>query len=510
MPDKRFLGILILLVILIISLPYLIGFLASDNQAQFGGFLINPVDGHSYLSKILQGVRGEWKFKLPYTAEPGEGAYLFLFYLGLGHLGRLIQLPGIALFHITRVLSAIWLIWVMSKLFRALFPDTRAIKAGLILSVFGSGLGWIAILGGAFTSDFWVAEAYPFLSMYTNPHFVIGLGFIVYSLLPEIEERLLPSMFAGLMLAIIQPFAVVIVSLVKIISSIWTIIEERLKIKQLLSAKWFWATAGFGISGGSILIYQFWVINSDPILAQWNQQNITLRPEPLDLLISLSPCLILSAIGIVSAWKDRAGRTMVFWAGISLLLVFVPWSLQRRFLTGIYVPLVGLSIFGIQYLAANTQVKFRRWALLVLLLSIPTNLIVITSGLQAISERNPKIFLEGNLEEGLQWIEANSPETSLVLADAETGLYVPSQTGRRVIYGHPFETIQAEEEKALLAEIYGQKQSDQYYREMLDRREINYVLINAELAPDFNHWLEKNWLVGFQEGKVLVYTRQDE
>ena len=63
--------------------------IAGGDTHVFGGFLLNPLDGNSYLAKMQQGASGSWRFTLPFTPEPGEGAYLFLFYLALGHLCRL-------------------------------------------------------------------------------------------------------------------------------------------------------------------------------------------------------------------------------------------------------------------------------------------------------------------------------------------------------------------------------------------------------------------------------------
>ena len=82
MLERRFEKILGFSVILLISLPFVYAFQSGNAESIFGGFLINPIDGHSYLAKMQQGYQGEWRFVLPFTAEPGQGAYLFLFYLG--------------------------------------------------------------------------------------------------------------------------------------------------------------------------------------------------------------------------------------------------------------------------------------------------------------------------------------------------------------------------------------------------------------------------------------------
>ena len=510
MSDKRYLAILVLVIMLLISIPYFVGFQVSNSQHQFGGFLVNPIDGHSYLAKMQQGFNGEWKFKLPYTSEPGEGAYLFLFYIGLGHLGRIANVPLILVFHAARLVSAAWLILVIYKMMRALFEDQKAINTGLVLALTGSGLGWLAVITGAFTSDFWVAEAYPFLSMYTNPHFVLGLGIMISTFLPKQQDKLFINLLSGLLLGIIQPFAVVIVCLVKIISGGLKVYREKIGFKVLLKSSWIWSVVGFSLAGGLVILYQAWSILGDPVLAQWNQQNITLRPAPLDLVISLFPCLILGVVGAFRAWKSEIGKSLVLWGGISLVLVFIPWSLQRRFLTGIFMPLAALSVFGIQVLAKKTSLEFRHWVAAVLFLAIPTNVIVIASGLQAISEKNPKIFIEEELVEGSQWINANTVKNDLVLAEERAGLYVPSVTGRRVVYGHPFETIRAEEELELLNKIFHLSQDDSYYENVLESRGIDYVLCSVDQEEKFINWLQMNWKLVYKSNKIRIYDRQQQ
>ena len=220
MPQKRITLIVSCLVIILVTLPYLFAFQAGTAENEFGGFLINTFDGHSYLAKMQQGNQGNWKFVLPYTAEPGEGAYLFLFYIFLGHFARIIDLPLIAIFHSARVICAIFLLWTLNIFFRFIFENEKAQILGFSIAALGSGLGWIAVIFGKFTSDFWVAEAYSFLSMYTNPHFSLGLGLMILALIPREQKQYYVYLGLGLALGIVQPFAVVIVILVLSIQAV--------------------------------------------------------------------------------------------------------------------------------------------------------------------------------------------------------------------------------------------------------------------------------------------------
>lgn len=510
MSGKYYRVFLALTIMLLISAPYIMGFLADSSQDQFGGFLINPIDGNSYLAKMQQGFRGEWKFQLPYTAEAGEGAYLFLFYLFLGHIGRITHIPLIYVFHGARLLSAVWLLFVISAMLRELFNENKMYRLCFLLAGLGSGMGWIAALTGAFTTDFWVAEAYPFLSMYTNPHFSLGLGIMIYSLLPRNREKPFNSLVSGLLLGIIQPFAVVILGLVKVINGLVKIVEDGLGLKALIRKRWIWSILAFCLAGGLVITYQYWAILSDPYLSEWHRQNITVKPAPWDLVLSLSPCLIMGLVGIRRAWKKDTGKLLLIWGGVSLVLVFIPWSLQRRFLTGIFFPLAALSVYGLDVLSDKTRIKFRYWAIAVVFLAIPTNLIVITSGIQAITEKNPKVFLDEGLVGALNWIDVNGEQDALVLADEVDGLFVPAYTGRKVIYGHPFETINAEAEREWVESIFYTTHVDSYYEEILDARGVDLVIINKFQNHSFNNWLQTNWELAYQASETSVYARHKQ
>ena len=85
--------------------------------------------------------------------------------------------------------------------------------------------------------------------------------------------------------------------------------------------------------------------------------------------------------------------------------------------------------------------RARLLAAVVLLLSLPTNLLILLAARHGVVTRDPQIYLSRDEAQALDWLEANTPETALVLASPDMGMFIPAHTGRRVIYGHPFETV---------------------------------------------------------------------
>ena len=479
MSDRQFYLYLGILFFLFISLPYLAAFIIGGEE--FGGFLLNPIDGQSYLAKIGQGMRGQWRFTLPYTDQPGSGAYLFLFYICLGHFADLIGTTSLAVFHISRLIGAGLMFWAMLLFFKSHLADRYAQRLAFSTALLGSGLGWTAVLLGFFTSDFWVAEAYPFLSAYTNPHFTWGLALMLCMLAGKVEKMPLVNLGMGAVLALIQPFGVVLVILVQGALFLEMVIAEGSgKTPGIWKNRRLQSLILAALGAGGLLLYQYLVIRTDPVLSQWNRQNITSSPEMLDLWLSFSPALILAGAVSPLIWRERKKRIFIFWAGIGLLLIFIPWSLQRRFLTGLYIPLAGLSAAGISWIKDRGVFRHSTLIAVWFLLILPTNVIILTSGMQAVITREETIFAPRDFTQVLAWINENTSENDLILAGTRESLYIPPETGRRVIYGHPFETVQAAKEEAFVEDFMAGRFSPDRAAELIFLRDINYLVVEEE------------------------------
>ena len=119
----------------------------------FEGFLLNPIDGNSYLAKMQSGWEGQWKFILPYTADAGEGGYLFLFYIFLGHIGRWLNLPLIFVFHFARIAAIIFLTASLYVFTGKSFPTSQTwARRTFIWCILGAGMGWLLFPFGVLTT----------------------------------------------------------------------------------------------------------------------------------------------------------------------------------------------------------------------------------------------------------------------------------------------------------------------------------------------------------------------
>lgn len=505
----RVFAITFFVILLVISLPYVAAARMGGKEYIFIGFLLNPIDGLSYLAKMYQGWTGAWRFVLPYTAEAGQGAYIYLFYLFLGHFARWTGISLIVMYHLARLVGAGFLLVGLSRLSYRVFPGRVDLSwRAFLLSSCGAGLGWMVIFFGKIPFDLWVAEAYPFLSMYSSPHFSIGLALVLFSLDllsagPGWKSNMLLSMI-GLAIAIIYPFGLVVNLLLSCGWMIWTWIDtHQLPWKPVVSS---------AILGGPVLLYQYLVMLTDPVLSGWNAQNITLTPSGVDVFLALSPALLLAFVGWI--WllgqKERpVRRVLLLWPVLAFGLMYFSFSLQRRFSLGIFIPLAFLAIMGGEVILEKSK-KWGKWVnQLLFVLSLPTYLLMIVSGIVLAGNHPRLLYLAQNEYEALNWIGTDLSKDAVILASPEMSLMIPAFTGRRVIYAHPFETVNALQEEEQVLKFYsgtGWTEGNQAY---LQEKHIDFFFYGPRERELGGKLDTSQFNISFQSGDVYLFDTSD-
>jgi hypothetical protein len=486
---------IIFVYLILVTAPYLYAWLAAGEGHVFSGLLINLQDGNSYLAKMRQGYNGSWSLKLPYTYAPGEGSYIMMFYLLLGHIARLLNWSLVFTYHFARVVGAVVLLLALYKLCKWIFPRQGDRWLAFILAAFGSGMGWLAALFGQFTTDLWVAEAYPFLAGYATPHFAFGqaLQITLFIYLWDYKPGWRSFLFlalASLALALISPFAIMVTGAVGIGLMAWETAQKR---------DWqpvFDRLVTIGLFSGPVLFYDFWLSKSHPVLSLWHAQNLTVSPALWDLLLSLSPALPLAFWGLwlVLQRERNSGQALGVWLVVCLLLVYFPFSLQRRFLHGLYIPVALLAVIALVNLGKNRVRTLLTGVVLVF--SLTTNLVVLLSAVFGVRTLDNSLYLSRGEYLALEWLNENTPAGALLLAAPDTGLFVPVYTSDRVLYGHPYETVHAGEMERLVTGFYTNEIDN---GEVLAEYPVEYIFY----GPREKQLGEPKWLTG----KSPVYDR---
>jgi hypothetical protein len=470
---------------LLTLIPYLAAYV-NAGSLRFSGFLFNLADAASYLAKMRQGYDGQWLYRLAFTANPGPGALIFPYYFLLGHLAWILRLPLIAVWHIARMSGAVIFLLVAWEFFGRIGLASRARAAAWFLTAFGSGFGILAVvLLHGFTSDMWVAEYIPFLGMLTNAHFPLATALLLLLVMriampshPPAWDSFLITAVIGAALGAIQPFAILPAGLAL---AAWSIIRRAADGRFPDGAIAGLTAAGLGMLPW--VSYDFWITQTLPNFAAWFAQNQTPTRPLWDVALSLGLPGVIVAF-LFGRWLLSPGRLdrkvrsvssgtllLALWLAINLVLLYAPFSLQRRLMMGMWIPAAALAAPVIERWLFRPNFSIRRgWIVGVPLVLTNATLfgLLLIGGLRHM----PELFLSRDEAAAVDWLDSNA-RGSVVLASPVLSQWLPGMAGVRVVYGHPMETLDGEETKAAVEDYFSGTGSTRFPFE----RGVNYVVI---------------------------------
>jgi hypothetical protein len=497
--EKLWLLKFVLLVLLLISVPYWIGYTSAGTGWRFTGFIFGVEDGNSYIAKMLSGASGNWLFRTPYTAAEQNGFLAFLPYL---LLGKLTSSPGqheqlVVLFHMFRGVGGLLLVLATYD-FIALFieqPGWR--KAALVVVVLGGGIGWLFFLlfgqgGNRLPLEFYSPETFGFLTLYGIPHLAVARalllwGFLLY-LLPQSENAQVSSAVKGgiiwLLLGFFQPLTVVVG---------WAVLTAHLALLGVL--RWFrnrktglgeWDDSGryarkaiiIGITSAPIVIYtavSFW---TDPFLSGWANQNVILSPPPIDYIFAYGLLLPFALMGIKSLTNrfPLKGVLLVGWLVLLPVLAYAPYNLQRRLPEGGWVVIVVMSFFFLQ----QWKDTGKRTAAVLLGITIIPTLILVVGGVMQTMEPGEPIFQRVERVSAYEFLKDYAEPDEVVLAAYATSNALPAWAPLRVVAGHGPESIGVQALSPRIERFFQGAASDEERITLLRNQKVRYIIWGPE------------------------------
>jgi hypothetical protein len=367
----------------------------------------------------------------------------------------------------------------------------------------------------------WIVESIPFQTAYSNAHFPVATAIFLSLIILIISERtplwkrIIGTISLSTLLAIVQPFsffALFVVLLVWILWETWLEISQHrlLNWKSEIGRKWLTYIAMLA-SALPWLIYDFWLTQDHAQIAAWNAQNITPSPPLIEFILGFGAPLIVAIIGLIKTdfRAKKTDRLLLVWCVLQGLMIYAPLGLQRRFSHGLYFALVPVALLTLERLVRNT--KTLRLAIIVLVfLSIPSNMIVVGSGLFAVGKQDPAVVLSVEEYEAYQWLASNTETNRIILAGPTAGNRIPAFTNLKVIYGHPFETIDAENQLSLVESAFSSDIAPDDGIQPIFDLGITYVFFGPEEKtygePD---WLAEQVLV-FSAGDYAIYEMSNQ
>jgi hypothetical protein len=480
-----------LVLALVTSLPYVYAYAAQPHGQVFMGFFYLGDDANTYLAKMRQGLEGSWSWDNRYTTESSPAAYLFIFWIALGHLAGLLDLPLIVVFHLAMVAGAFALMAAAWAFICHFIENPTARRFAFFFCAIGLGMGYViqalghpVIFGNQTdTLDWRMPELSAFYSVLALPHFAWSAAFagagVVLTLKAIQRGSIGLAVLAGLCWlgqASIHPQMPVLMGGATAVALI---------LRPATRRGWLAAGVAFAIPAPYIL-YCYVAFLGNPEVQRWTfHSKNAIAPEGFSFFFAIAPQLLLALTGlpIVLRRRSREDVFLVAWLVLIAAILYLPnpaGDLRRRFLDGMYLPLVVLGAVGMYGTILPRLRSARAHALIpfayVSFAAIGSAFLVLAP-LAVATE--PEYSVSQAEFDGLNWLDGQP--VGRVLSMPGVGLYVPAYSPDTVYVGHYDETFDYVQKTQIALDLLTGK-TDIVSFDTANR--IRYVIWTADLpAP---------------------------
>jgi len=538
--EWQFVFVLTVIIIVLTSLPYLVGYLKAPNGMMYNGLhALSPGDIPVYYSYINQVASGQFLVKDLFTSELQPFGTFNIWWTIVGLGVRFFHLPIILVFQLFRILMIPVFIFVAYLFISYIFPQALKRKICLIFLFFASGIGFyfagpVFNLGLADTSiyrwpiDLWIPEANTFNTLYQTSHFIasITLMLLIFllMLLAFERKRLSYVLLSGILAVVYFNFHPYYIPVIFGALGLYLFVL-MLKAKRFLWREAMYLVLVFLISSPSIF-YHFWLIQNSEVIAQRAGQNVTFISPPIFVLAGYGWLWLGLILGVVFLRRNRKFSNpfifLLIWLLVNLALIYSPLPFHSRYTQGLHVILVIFTVAGLFYLRDYLAVKLKpnqfdflveNPFLLVILFVVlfgPSTLFNLYRDLYFFAaqpkEVKEKFYLSQEVVLAINWLQ-NQPPGQVVLAGEMPAKFIPGFSGQSVYLAHLHETLFYEAKLPYLIWFFKDNNQDQAKKEFLSKRDINYVFYSdyEKALGSFNPATKDYLRLVFNSGKVQIY-----
>jgi len=481
--------------ILVTCIPYAYGYFSRPDGHTYSGIdFLTPGDTNTYLSMIEQVKQGHWSFVNLYTSEEHPRVYVHLLWLLIGLMAKIFSLSPLVAFHVARILLIFAFVYVIVRILHYLFGgDNRKIILALLLICFASGVG-IFVDGFLHNPpesiqhpvDTWVPEAIPFLSMMHSPHYIASTALLLFSLYwimrAFLERRYRFATYAGMCAALLIATHPFYVPTLYAVAGVWALYVFVKNMRQNYQVGILYLIY-FAISA-PVMVYFLWLNNISIVFHQWSAANDLASPSPWMYVFGFGLVIPFAIYGAYRSWLDTKLRFVIYWVLVNIVLLYTPFTFQRRLVEGLFVPLAILATVGIYQIYMTIRKRSWRVAvayIMVLAVFLPLgNIQLISQDLFFYSDPNNRYYYyyyppTGEIE-AFEWLKNNTDESAIVLSSSEVGNFLPAYSGRRVFVGHNPQSIYFGLKVSLAERFFGSETSEDAKKAFLDEWNISYVV----------------------------------
>ena len=244
--------------------------------------------------------------------------------------------------------------------------------------------------------------------------------------------------------------------------------------------------------------------SANPIWKQALEQYDNLgvfTPDPIHLVVLLGLRLIValavfSGFVPLSAQNDRS-LFVKAWLVAGLLMIYLPLKFRIMLLLGLEVPLSILAVDGLfDHAIPWLRERGGRWwarlrldprrlsalgAALFLLAVAPTNLYIFGLRFVELNPHDYPFFLYRDDLAAIEWLEAHTDDSDVVLSSFTIGHFVPGLAGNRTFLSNAVMTANFNQKFEEVQQFFDAETDDAWRRALIDRYGIRYLIYgNAE------------------------------
>jgi uncharacterized membrane protein len=213
------------------------------------------------------------------------------------------------------------------------------------------------------------------------------------------------------------------------------------------------------------------------------------------------------------------------WLVVVAIMLYSPFKVQRRSITGLHIPLCILASLGLfKYVlptvyhsrvsrAISRTLSYDRRRLrsfvltLIIVATFPSNLYLLASSSLLALQGSPVLFHTEAENEAIDWLAENSQPTDTILCSYRVGNYIPARIGHRVFLGHWDETIDYIQKREAVKAFFQSQTDDSTRLNMLQEHGIAYLFYGPQekALGDFNPDDKSYLMKTFSNSEVSIY-----
>jgi hypothetical protein len=501
--EWRFVGVVIILILIVTSIPYLYGYLSTPADKHFMGLMLDVPDHAQYFS-WMRDLTTAYLAPNKLTPEPNRAIFFNLLWWGLGRLGHLLGVGYEVMFQVLRFSGGALFLLLAYRVCACFLDDRLHRRAAFLVIALTSGFGWVLIgikyalrlSDPPFPLLVYIAEGNTFLGIMGYPHFIVAALYILafdLVLRGEAKGQLRYAFYAGLFALFLgwqHAYDLLLIYGILGAYGLLRLLRDRAIPMYLLKS---------GIILGLIscwpAVYSVLLTSLDPVwdevLKQFANAGVyTPNPLQLPILLGIPFLLAIYTVGRDNPLNLKAYPNdrlfLLAWFAANVLLIYIPTDFQIHMLNGWQVPIAILSVRGFfQYIlpwierTSGDKLKIAGskalLAALLILSIIPTNLYLWSWRFVELARHDYPYYLHTDEISAMAWLEANANPDDVIFSSETIGQYVPMLTGAHAFLAHWAQTLDYKGKVPMVAEFFDTDTSDARRLAILQNYNVDYI-----------------------------------